>query len=251
VNDIIKPTKFMRMKRVFLLFQIIIISLLAKAQSVEPINIMLVTGGHAFDTVQFFQMFDSLDKINYTHFAQPKANQAIANGEAEKFDVLVFYDMWQNISEREKNAYLKLTKEGKPFLFLHHSLVSYQNWPTFEKMLGGKYVEKSPDVPAEEQSTYEHDVWVYIRTAQNHPATKGFGDLGFFDEVYGNFHVSDDVIPLLKTTHPKSTPLIGWENTFNSSKIMYLQPGHDYRTFETEDYRKLLTKAIQYLAQTK
>jgi len=239
------------MKKIYMLFQFFLVVVLVKAQSEKPINIMLVTGGHAYDTIQFFQMFDSLDGITYTHFAQPKANEAIAGGEAEKFDVLVFYDMWQDISEAEKNAYIKLTKEGKPFLFLHHSLVSYQNWPMFEKMLGGKYVEKSPDVPVNEQSTYEHDVWVYIRTAQNHPITRGLGELRFFDEVYGNFRVSDDVIPLLKTTHPKSTPLIGWENVFNSSKIVYIQPGHDYRTFETEDYRKLLTRAIRYLAQSK
>lgn len=239
------------MKKVYVLFQFLVVVYLGKAQLPEPVNIMLVTGGHAYDTVQFFQLFDSLDGISYTHFAQPKANQAIVAGYAEKFDVLVFYDMWQNISEGEKNAYLKLTKEGKPFLFLHHSLVSYQSWPAFEKILGGKYLENGFGVPDEELSTYEHDVWVYIRAAQNHPVTKGLGDLHFFDEVYGNFHVSDDVIPLLKTTHPKSTPLIGWENTFNSSKIMYLQPGHDYRTFETEDYRKLLTRAILYLAQSK
>ena len=239
------------MKKFYIILQLLFVALLTNAQAQEPINIMVVTGGHAFDTVQFFQMFDALDGINYTHFAQPLANQAIANGEAERFDVLVFYDMWQNISESEKYSYLKLTKEGKPFLFLHHSLVSYQDWPVFEKMIGGKYIEKSPDIPIEQQSTYEHDVWVYIRTAKNHPVTKMFNDLRFFDEVYGNFRVSDDVIPLLKTTHPKSTPLIGWENTFNSSKIMYLQPGHDSRTFEAEDYRKLLTRAIQYLAQTK
>lgn len=239
------------MKRIFFLAQLLLVVMWGEAQPAKPINIMLVTGGHAFDTLQFFQMFDSLEGITYTHYAQPKANQTIAAGKAENFDVLVFYDMWQNISDAEKNAYLKLTREGKPFLFLHHALVSYQKWPAFEKILGGKYVEKSPDVPVNEQSTYEHDVWVYIRTAQNHPVTKGFSHLRFFDEVYGNFRVSEDVTPLLKTTHPKSTPLIGWENTFNSSKIMYIQPGHDYRTFATEDYRKLLTRAIYYLAQTK
>jgi len=237
------------MKKLYLLFQLLLVVALVKGQTEKNIRIMLVTGGHAYDTIQFFRMFDSLEGITYTHFGQPKANAAIAAGEAEKFDVLVFYDMWQNISESEKKAYLKLTKEGKPFLFLHHSLVSYQHWPMFEKMLGGKYVEKSPDVPVNEQSTYEHDVWVYIRAAQNHPVTSGIAELRFFDEVYGNFRVSDEVVPLLKTTHPKSTSLIGWENAFNSSKIVYIQLGHDYRTFDTEDYRKLLTRAIHYLAQ--
>lgn len=239
------------MKKVYLFFQFLLVIVLANAQTEKNINIMLVTGGHAYDTIQFFRMFDSLEGITYTHFAQPKANKAIASGEAERFDVLVFYDMWQNISEAEKSAYLKLTKEGKPFLFLHHSLVSYQHWPMFEKILGGRYVEKGPRVPVNEQSTYEDNVWVYIRTAQNNSITRGLGELRFFDEVYGNYRISDGVIPLLKTTYPKSMPLIGWVNVFNSSKIVYIQPGHDSRTFETEDYRNLLKRAIRYLAQSK
>ena len=71
----------------------------------------------------------------------------------------------------------------------------------------------------------------------------------FFDEIYGNVRISENIFPLLKTTHPKSMEFVAWENRFNSSKIVYLQPGHDYRTYESEDYRKLLTQTINYLAK--
>ncbi len=215
----------------------------------QPVNIMLVTGGHAFDTVQFFQLFDNLPDVDYEHFAQPEANIKIASGKAVDFDVLVFYDMWNDISELEKKAYINLTKAGKPFLFLHHSLVSYQNWDLFEQILGGKYIEKSPAVPENEQSTYEHDVWVYMEPVKYHPVTKGFHMLKLFDEVYGNVRVSEKVTPLFQTHHPKSSHIIGWENSFNSSKIVYLQPGHDRRSFDSEDYRKLILQTINYLAE--
>jgi hypothetical protein len=195
-------------------------------------------------------MFDAMDGIEYQHLEQPIANKTIENGLAEYFDVLVFYDMWQSISDGEKSAYLELTKKGKPFLFLHHSLVSYQNWKEFEKIVGGKYIEKAKDIPESELSNYEHDVWVYIQKVRNHPATKGFESFRFFDEVYGNFRMSEKVTPLLITTYPKSNRIIGWENFYNSSKIIYLQPGHDRRTFETAEYRKLLEQTINYLAQT-
>ncbi|MCD6354222.1 MAG: hypothetical protein J7L95_01615 [Prolixibacteraceae bacterium] len=98
----------------------------------KPIKIMLVTGGHAFDTIQFFQLFDSLEGIEYEYFTQPAANQALVKGVAHRFDVLVFYDLWNTITEEQKRAYIKLTNEGKPFLFLHHSLASYQKWSKFE-----------------------------------------------------------------------------------------------------------------------
>jgi len=214
----------------------------------QPIKIMVVTGGHAYDTLQFFEMFDALRGIEYEHFQQPKANLKLVKDNAEDFDVLVFYDMWKSISDAEKSAYLKLTQEGKPFLFLHHSIASYQDWPEFEKILGGKYVEKGRGVPVEEQSNYEHDVWVYTKVENVTPITRGLSEPRFFDEVYGNVRISEDVFPLLKTRHPKSMEIVAWENKYNNSKIIYLQPGHDYRTYQNEEYRKLLFQSIKYLA---
>lgn len=220
---------------------------LLKAQS---INVMLVTGGHAFDTVQFFELFDAIEGIEYEHFQQPKANAEIANGLAEDFDVLVFYDMWKNISEREKSAYIQLTEQGKPFLFLHHSIVSYQDWPEFKNILGGKYYREGVTVPEEKVSNYEHDVWVYSMVENYTPVTKGFKELRFFDEIYGNVWISDSVFPLLKTKHPKSMEIVAWENKYNTSTILYIQPGHDRRTFVEDNYRKLLQQAIKYLAKS-
>ena len=233
------------MKRLIYLIIFFFSSFLINAQTVK---IMLVTGGHSYDTVQFFELFDALEGIEYEHFQQPKANQELEKNLAKDFDVLVFYDMWQPISESEKSAYLQLTKQGKPFLFLHHSIVSYQNWPEFENIVGGKYFEKGDKVPEELFSTYEHDVWVYSKVEKFTPVTAGFKELRFFDEVYGNVRVSDDVIPLLRTRHPKSMDIIAWQNRYNNSQIVYIQPGHDYRTYESEDYRKLLKQTIKFLA---
>lgn len=216
----------------------------------QPIKVMLVTGGHAFDTVQFFQMFDAIESIEYEHFVQPKANNEIVKGTADDFDVLVFYDMWKTISAAEKAAYINLTKTGKPFLFLHHSLASYQKWKEFENIIGGKYFENAKKVPEELWSTYEHDVWLYCSVIRRSPITSGFEQLRFFDEAYGNVRVSDNVTTLLRTKHPKSMEYVAWQNVYNKSNIVYIQPGHDKRTYVEKDYRKLLMQAIKYLAQT-
>lgn len=217
----------------------------------QPIKVMLVTGGYAFDTLQFFEMFDSMEGIEYEHFQQPKANQKLVKNLAEDFDVVVFYDMWKSISEFEKNAYLRMTQDGKPLLFLHHSIASYQGWNEFEKILGGKYVEPARNVPKEEQSNYEHDVWVYSKVENYTAVTVGLKDPRFFDEVYGNVRISDDIIPLLSTRHPQSMEYIAWQHKYNNSQVVYIQPGHDYRTYESADYRKLLSQAIKFLAGKK
>lgn len=234
------------MKRIFLLVILFLSAIIVNAQSIK---IMLVTGGHSFDTLQFFEMFDSLEGIEYEHFQQPNANEKLVKDMAKDFDVLVFYDMWKTVSEAEKSAYVKLTQLGKPMLFLHHSIVSYQNWPEFEKIVGGKYIEKDKKIPEEEWSNYEHDVWVYSKVENYTPVTAGFSELRFFDEVYGNVRISDDILPLLRTRHPKSMEFIAWQHTYNNSQIVYIQPGHDYRTYESEDYRKLITQAIRFLAK--
>jgi uncharacterized protein len=214
----------------------------------QPVRIMLITGGHSFDTLQFFQLFDSLEGVNYTHFSQPEANQAITDNVADDFDVLVFYDMWRNIDEPAKAAYLDLTKLGKSFLFLHHSMVSYQNWPEFEILRGGSYIQNQ-DLPEEQQSTYRHDVWVDVEIVDpEHPVTQGMANFRLFDEVYGNYRVMPGVKPLLKTNHPESSPVIAWENKYNSSYIITLQPGHDKNAYKSENYRKLLVQSIKYLA---
>nr|WP_319999547.1 ThuA domain-containing protein [uncultured Draconibacterium sp.] len=213
----------------------------------QPIKIMLVTGGHSYDTLQFFQLFDQMPEIEYEHFEQPNANRAIANGGANNFDVLVFYDMWNTITREQKAAYIRLTKQGKPFLFLHHSLASYQNWRAFEDIIGGRYVQENRKVPEAEWSEYEHDMWVYCTIENYTPVTSGFSELRFFDEVYDNIRISENVRPLLRTRHPKSAEYVAWENRYNASTIVYIQAGHDRRTYENDDYRKLLLQAIQYL----
>jgi uncharacterized protein len=215
----------------------------------QPVKIMLVTGGHSYDTLQFFQMFDAFKGIEYEHYLQPSANKAIADGKAGKFDVLVFYDMWRNASPQEQQAYIELTKKGKPILFLHHALTSYQEWPEFEKILGGKYIEKGSESRPEELSTYRHDVWMDVEVLNpNHPVTKGMKSFRIFDEVYGNFRVLPQVTPLLKTNHPESGSVIGWENRYNSSVIVFLQPGHDKNAYESENYQRLIFQSIHYLA---
>ena len=234
------------MKQTLLIFCLLFFIQFTRAQ---PIKIMLVTGGHDFDTKEFFELFDAMENVEYKHIVQPEANAVIEKELAKNFDVLVFYDLWETISKKEKAAYIKLTKQGKPFLFLHHSIASYQKWPEFEKIVGGKYFEKGENVPPELVSTYNHDNWVYSTVETYTPVTKGLHNLRFFDEVYGNVRVADDIIPLLRTHHPKSMEIIAWEHNYNNSKIIYIQSGHDKRTYEDPDYRKLLLQAIRYLAE--
>ena len=215
---------------------------------------LVIAGGHSFDTIAFFCMMDQIPGIGYDFLLQPEANRFLTDQEIIPYDVLIFYDMWKPVSESEKLAYIKLTEAGKPMLFLHHALVSYQQWPEFEKIIGGRYVEslKNQAGQSSGQSTYKHDVWLDVSIVNpEHPVTAGLQNFRLLDEVYGNYRVGEQVIPLLKTNHPESTEVIAWENRYNNSRIIYIQPGHDKNSYENPDYIQLLANAVRYLLSGK
>jgi type 1 glutamine amidotransferase len=206
-------------------------------------KILIITGGHDFEREEFFEMFDAMPGISYGEIMHPEANQVYDSSLMDKTDVLVFYDMYQKIDSAQKTAFLKLLEEGKGMVFLHHSLASYQDWPEFEQIRGGRYI-----LADEEGSTYMHDVDMSIEVVSNdHPVTRGINDFVIHDETYGNFAVEQNVQPLLHCSHPESGELIAWAKQYGNSRIVYLQLGHDHHAYENPNFRQLLSQAIAWV----
>lgn len=222
------------------------------AQAPDPYHILVITGGHGFERDPFFEMLKDMKSIEYTEAVHPEANSLYGSGVMENIDVLVFYDMVQEITESQKNDFLSLTDKGKGMVFLHHSLASYQDWEDFETLIGGHYylnpvLKDSIPFP---RSTYKHDEQIPVRILdKTHPVTQGLPDFTLFDEVYGDFRVLPSVHPLLGTTHPGSGPVIGWAHTLGKSRIVMLQSGHGPETYRNPHFRKLLKQAIAWAAQ--
>ena len=221
--------------------------LLLNAAMAQP-KILVITGGHDFEQQEFFEMFDSFEGMNYDWLVQPEANKLLESGETGEYQAFVFYDMYQNITAAQQEAYLAALKKGAGMLFLHHSLVSYQDWPDFQQIIGGKYLLEETSIHP--KSTYKHDIDFKVLIAKSglkSPITNGIQDFMIHDEVYGNYIVNDNVIPLLITNHPESSKVIGWSNAYLNSKIVYLQPGHDHHAYENSNYRKLVRQAIEFV----
>ncbi len=235
------------MKQVILiLFSAFSIIFQSSAQN-RPLEILIVTGGHSFERKPFFEIFDSFKDIRYREAAHPDADALIRSKKIKKYDVLVFYDMPKEIDEDTKNAFINLLANGKPMVFLHHSLASYPEWPEFTKILGGKYFEKA--TPGHGASTYKHDEKVQVTIVnKNHPITREMNDFTLHDEVYGNFLVLPRCTPLIKTTNPLSSPVIGWTNKYKDAMIVYLQPGHDHLAYKNPNYRKLVHRSILWVS---
>ena len=226
----------------------LLFSITMASQPMQNIKILIVTGGHEFEREPFFCMFESMDGIEFTSVEQPEANNIYATTMLDDYDVIVYYDMTQEISEEQKKAFLSMLEKGKGLVFLHHSLVSYQSWEEFEKIQGGRYLLNQQD--ESKNSTYRHDIEMNVIVLDHqHPVTKGIKNFKILDEVYGNYLVLPNVTPLLKTDHPESGEIIGWANKYGAAKIVFLQMGHDHHAYENENYKTLVLQAIKWAAE--
>jgi uncharacterized protein len=244
---------FQIMKNIFfLLFLIISSSLnLSPAEPSNPIRILVITGGHGYKTEEFNKMLASLAPgITYQIAELPSAFEMIKPDNRNKYDVLVFYHMWQTISDDQAKDFADCIREGKPVVALHHSLCAFDDWPEYWNIIGGKYFHKSTILNGKqyEPSSYIHDLHFSVKIAdKDHPVTRGLKDFTIFDETYKGYYIEEGVTPLLTTDEPSSTPIIGWTKNYGKSRVVVLQSGHDVPTFENPNFRKLLKQSIQWV----
>jgi uncharacterized protein len=237
-----------------LLFSFLLIALSFPLSAINPlsknIRILVITGGHSYKTEQFDQMLSSLgDNIVYRIAEFPEAYDMFLPENRSQYDVLVFYHMWQQITEQQAKVFADCIHEGKPVVVLHHSICAFDNWPEYFNIIGGKYFHRTDTVfgkiyPA---CSYIHDLHFRVKiTDPENPVTKGIKDFDIFDETYKGYYVEDGVTTLLTTDEPSSNPVIGWTKNYGKARIVTLQSGHDTPTFENPDFRKLLKQAIEW-----
>jgi type 1 glutamine amidotransferase len=217
----------------------------------KPIRILVITGGHDYKVDQFNQMLSSLgENITFQIAELPAAYDMFLPENRNKYDVMVFYHMWQTITDEQANVLADCISKGKPLVALHHSICAYDDWPEYFNIIGGKYFHKPTVVKGKEYPacTYIHDLHFKVRIVDpKNPVTKGLTDFEIFDETYKGYYVEEGITPLLTTNEPSSTPVIGWSKTYGKARVVTLQSGHDAPTFENPNYRKLLKQSIEWV----
>ena len=223
------------------------------AEEGARIKVLVVTGGHGFDQKPFFQMFADNSDITFTHGEHAKTNATVyERDELLTYNVVVLYDMPRYITGAQQAKFLALLDKGTGLVVLHHALVSYPDWPEFEKIIGGRYSEPDPTKPGTvtEAVGWKHDETVpVVIVAKEHPITANLKDFTIHDEIYWGYRVRPEVTPLITTTHPKSGKPLGWAHTYGKSRVVYLQLGHGPEAFNDENYRKLLKQSIRWTAK--
>ena len=222
------------------------------AETAGKIKVLLVTGGHGFEKEPFFKVFKDNPDITFTEAAHDKTNAtAFERADLLTYDVVVLYDLQKNITEAQKARFLSLFDKGIGLVVLHHALVSYQHWPDYERIIGGRYPEEDgKSGVVTEQAGYQHDVEIPVTVvARDHPVTAGLKDFTIHDEIYWGFHTQPDATPLITTTQPKSGKPLAWARTEGKSRVVYLQLGHDHLAYENPNYRELVARSIRWTAK--
>jgi len=216
------------------------------------IRVLLVSGGHDFETNQLYQMFQANPEITFEAVVHPRAHRKLRPESARDFDVLVLYDMWQNATDEAKADLVAFLKSGKGLVSLHHSIANYQKWPEWNRIVGGRYYLEKTMVDGVEkpQSIWKHDVKFRVHVADpNHPVTRGVKDFEIRDETYGLFDTGPESHVLLTTDEPTSAKNIAWAKTYGPARVVYLQLGHDHFAYENPSYSRLVRQAIRWVAK--
>jgi type 1 glutamine amidotransferase len=239
--------------RIFLLSLLIILSVSLSGHAVpgKPVRVMVITGGHDYNVEQFNLMLSSLgENITCSVSEFPAAYDLFLAENRDKYDVLVFYHMWQKITDEQAKVFAECINQGKPLVVLHHSICAFDDWPEYFNIIGGKYFHKPTTVKGKEYHacSYIHDLHFKVKiTDRKHPVTKGIQDFDIFDEAYKGYYVEDGVTPLLTTDEPASSEVIGWAKKYGKARVVTLQSGHDVATFGNPVFRKLLKQSVEWV----
>ena len=176
-------------------------------------------------------------------------------------------------------GFAALLESGKGIVALHHALAGWPAWPFYAEQIGGAFLYRPGELRGRTcaDSGYRHDVdYVAEVTASDHPVMQGLpATFPLHDELYLAEVFADGVTPLLRArhrfeaggfrsaaaamrgalndttgwSHPDGSDLIGWARQAGASRLVYLQPGHDFRTYDDPNYRKMVENAIRWVAK--
>jgi len=216
------------------------------------IRVLVVTGGHDFEREPFFKLFQDNPDISYQAAEHPNAHALLTAEAAKQWDVLVLYDMHQEITEEAKADFVARLKEGKGLVVLHHAIADYQAWPEYTAIIGAHYYLAATNIAgvAKPRSAWKEGMKFRIHVADpKHPVTRGMTDFDTHDETYKWFDVSEQCHPLLTTDEPESNKVIAWAKTYKGARVVYIQSGHDHFAYENPNYQQIVRQAIRWTAK--
>jgi len=225
-----------------------------RAGGAEPggkIRVVITTGGHPFDRKNFFAMWDSFPGIAWRETSQTKSSEALTPANLKDCDVVAMYDMMRSIAADEEAALQAFLKRGGGLVVLHHTICSRQQSSVFARIVGGKFLQKSETRDGKEwpKSVATGGVKFRIHVADSsHSITEGLSNFDVADEPYAGMIVAPQNHVLLTTDEPRSNKEIAWTRQEGNARVVFIQLGHDNKTYANPSYKRLVQRAVKWAA---
>ncbi len=213
----------------------------------QPVKVAVVTGGHTYDVVNFHRLFRRLDGIDA--YIQHMDDFASSPEEVrDAYAAVVFYIMlmdtpldeerWPHGNPYAAVEHLGATNQG--VLVLHHAILAYPQWQTWNDLVG--VADRKFDFHVGQ------DLRIEVADAE-HPITKALPAWNMVDETYTMPEPGPDSHVLLTTDHPKSMKAIAWTRRHGRARVLCLQSGHDNATWQNAHFTEILRRGILWCAR--
>ena len=217
------------------------------------LNVVVVTGGHPFNHVEFFELFEGQNDIAYDHVNQKVGDELFENVDRQRwpYDVIVLYNFAHQITPKQQENFVWLLNHGVGLVILHHANDAYVSWPLYAEISGvqSHFAPWQQDGKTMAPSDFSRGlVHFKVHVADpNHPITKGLKDYDAADETYCRRSFSPDNHLLLTADAPSSDRAIAWTRMFHDrARIFYIQSGHGERMYQNPTYREIVHRTIRW-----
>jgi len=218
----------------------------------KKIRVIVVTGGHDFDHDPFFAMLRQCPKLEVTEAVQKDHSELFEDISNWNYDVIVLYNMTQNISPKRQDNFVALLKDkGVGLVAMHHAVGAFQEWDDYRVIIGAKYPLKPQEIDGVhfETATYQHDVDLSVKVADpKYPITRGLKDFEIHDEGYKGCWFAKDNHILLMVDHPASDKTVAWTRTFGKARVFSIMLGHDAKAYANPSLGQLLMRGMCWSA---
>jgi type 1 glutamine amidotransferase len=210
----------------------------------DAVRVMIITGEHDHES-SFYGLFDGYKDIAWTGVQTSAV--AFKKDIRPKYDVLVMYDFTRDLDDTGKANLRAFVESNKGIVVLHHGILDFPKWPWwYEEVAGGRYrLEPDGDFPP---SSVKYGEEHLITPVEGHPITAGIGPFHVTDETYRGLFISPNIKPLLTTNNRTSDKVVGWIGPCTTSRVVFIQLGHDHLPFRHPSYRALVHNSILWTA---
>jgi type 1 glutamine amidotransferase len=198
-----------------------------------PLRVLVVTGGHSFDP-SFDSIFEGYADLQVSVNQHPQAYKLEL---VKRFDVIVLYDMIENIPDEQRRNLTSFLESGKGLVVIHHALCSYNGQDWWKQIAGGQYEQK--------KSSYLHDRDYTAKRVAEHPVTAGLPAIWkVHDETYKGMNYAAGNQVLVTTDDPTGDGPLVWISAYPKSRVVSIQTGHNRESHYDPVFRRLVHNAI-------